>query len=133
MAEGGKMTMVLEKPQTITVRIRRGDREKSYLVDYEVPIENGQSVLGVLQAIYDHHDHGIGFSSSCRIGLCASCLVRVNGKVVRACTTIAEKDMLIEPYKDAAIIRDLITELPPLAREAKRTAGIQGNMQDEER
>jgi len=46
---------------------------------------------------------------------------------------MAEKDMLIEPYKDSATIRDLITELPPLAREAKWTVHIQGSMQDMER
>jgi succinate dehydrogenase / fumarate reductase iron-sulfur subunit len=133
MAERGKKTLVREKPQTITVRIRRGDRQKSYLVDYEVPFEKGLSVLGVLQFIYDHLDSGIGFSSSCRIGLCASCLVRVNGKVLRACTTMAEDQMLIEPYKDAAVIRDLISELPHLASEANRVLDIQGNTQNEER
>jgi succinate dehydrogenase / fumarate reductase iron-sulfur subunit len=105
-----------DKARVITVQVRRGDSDENRLAAYEVPVEAGQSVLGVLQYIYDRLDSTLAFSCSCRIGLCAACLVRVNGKVVRACTTLAEGDMLIEPYKDAAVIRDLVTQLPPLAK-----------------
>ena len=42
--------------------------------------------------------------------------VRVNGKVVRACTTLAEGDMLVEPCSDDARIRDLMVQLPPLTQ-----------------
>jgi len=101
--------------QVITVRIRRGAGEESQLVEYRVPVEAGQSVLGVLQYIYDHQDSTLAFGCSCRIGLCSACLVRVNGKVCKACTTLVDGDMLMEPYKDAARIRDLVAELPSLA------------------
>jgi len=40
----------------------------------------------------------------------------MNGKVVRACTTLAEGDMLIEPHSDDARIRDLVVQLPPLTK-----------------
>jgi succinate dehydrogenase/fumarate reductase-like Fe-S protein len=43
----------------------------------------------------------------------------VNGKVVRSCTTLAEEDIIIEPYKESLIHRDLIAELPSLVREKK--------------
>lgn len=105
-----------DKARVITVQVRRGAGDESQLAVYEVPVEPGQSVLGVLQYIYDHLDPTLAFSYSCRIGLCSACLMRVNGKVVRACTTLAEGDMLIEPYKDAAVIRDLVTQLPPLTK-----------------
>jgi succinate dehydrogenase/fumarate reductase-like Fe-S protein len=103
------------EPKTITVCIRRGAGDENQLAEYQVPVETGQSVLGVLQYIYDQLDTTLAFTCSCRIGLCASCLVRVNGQVVRACTTLADGDMLIEPYKDSARIRDLAAELPSLA------------------
>jgi hypothetical protein len=41
--------------------------------------------------------------------------VRIDGKVAKACTTLVDGDVLIEPYKDAARIRDLAAELPSLA------------------
>ena len=72
----------MDNPKLISVQVRRGDKNESELVAYEVPVEDGQSVLGVLQYIYDHLDPSIGFTCSCRIGLCSSCLVRVNGKEV---------------------------------------------------
>ena len=39
----------------------------------------------------------------------------MNGKVCKACTTLVDGDMLLEPYKDTARIRDLVAELPSLA------------------
>lgn len=108
--------MSQDKPRVITARVRRGEGYENQLAAYEVPVEAGQNVLGVLQYIYDHLDPTLTFSCSCRIGLCSACLVRVNGKVVRACTTEAEGDMLIEPYNDAAVIRDLVVQLPPVSR-----------------
>jgi succinate dehydrogenase/fumarate reductase-like Fe-S protein len=111
--------MVEEKRETITVQVRRGTKEKNQLVSYEVPYESGQSVLGVLQFIREQLEPNLGFTSSCRIGLCTSCLVRVNGKVVRSCTTLVEGDMIVEPYKESLVIRDLIAELPQLTRESR--------------
>ena len=106
--------MVPNKPQVITVRIRRGSDGESQLAEYQVPVEAGESVLGALQYIYDYLDSTLAFTCSCRIGLCSACVVRVNGKVSKACTTLADGDMLIEPYKDAARIRDLVADLPSL-------------------
>ena len=101
--------------RTITVRIRRGADDENQLAEYQVPVQPGESVLNVLQYIYDHLDSTLAFTNSCRIGLCSACLVRVNGEVVKACTTLADGDMLVEPYKDAMRIRDLAAELPSLA------------------
>jgi succinate dehydrogenase/fumarate reductase-like Fe-S protein len=109
--------------------------EINQLVSYEVPFKKGQSVLGVLQFIYEHLEPDLGFLSSCRIGLCTSCLVRVNGKVVRSCTTLAEGDMIIEPYKESLVLRDLIAELPHLSREKRsveKEQPIQENQEDVE-
>ena len=108
--------MVKDETKTISVRVmRKSSKEKEYST-YEVPKVDGQSVLGVLNYIYDNLDPGLGFLFSCRIGLCASCICRVNGKVVLACTTLAKDDLLIEPYKESAAVRDLITELPPVIK-----------------
>jgi len=110
--------------RVIKVRIRRGVKgERHWTATYEVPVEPGQSVLGVLQYIYEHMDPTLAFSCSCRIGLCSACLVRVNGKVVRACTTLVEGDMLIEPYKTGAVVRDLVTDLPPLVKQQGELVG----------
>lgn len=105
-----------KRSQTINVKIRRGVQGEERYDTFNLPYDPGQSVLGVLQYITDHLDPTLGFNSSCRIGLCNSCLVKVNGKVVRSCTTLSTEDMLIEPYKDSAMVRDVIAELAPLTR-----------------
>lgn len=94
----------------IQVTVNRGRGRVSRPVTYEVPIEKGESVLGVLDYIYERLDPGLTFYSSCRIGLCTGCLVRVNGKPVLACTTIAEDDMLIEPHDTKRRARDLVVQ-----------------------
>jgi len=116
MVGKGTRSVSPDKARVITVQVRRGSGDENQLATYELPMEPGQSVLGVLQYIYDHLDPTLAFSCSCRIGLCSVCLVRMNGKVVRACTTLAEGDMLIEPHSDDARIRDLVVQLPPLTK-----------------
>ena len=105
-----------DETPVMTVQVHRGAGTERQLAEYQVPVEPGESVLGVLQYIYDHLDPTLTFSCSCRIGLCSACLMRVNGKVVRACTTLVDGDTLIEPYKDDALIRDLVVQLPPLTK-----------------
>jgi succinate dehydrogenase/fumarate reductase-like Fe-S protein len=109
----------MPQPSTrlVSVRVRRGADDQRWWDNYEVPVEAGQSVLGVLQHIYDNLDPTLTFACSCRIGFCSACLVRVNGKAVRACTTLAEGDMVIEPYEDDAVVRDLVVRLPSLIEE----------------
>lgn len=106
--------MPQRSPGIISVKVRRGADHQRWWEDYEVPVEAGESVLGVLKYIYDHLDSTLTFSCSCRIGFCSTCLVRVDGKVVRACTTLAGGDMMIEPYKDDNVVRDLVVRLPSL-------------------
>ncbi len=107
----------------LVVRVQRGRGDDHWLAEYEVPVKPGQSVLGVLQYIYDRLDSTLAFSCSCRIGLCSGCLVRVNGKVVKACTTLAEGDLLIEPYDQALCARDLVAELPSLVGDKVHVGG----------
>lgn len=98
----------MDKLLTVKVRIRRGTSEIGWYDDYQVPYDEGQSVFGALQYIYDKLDATLAFTGSCRIGLCSCCLVRVNGKVVHACTTLIKSDILIEPYKQSCTVRDLV-------------------------
>lgn len=110
MARRGVQPLVSETRRVITVTIDRGTGGEKNLVTYRLPVERGESVLGVLQYVYENLDSSLAFYSSCRIGLCTGCLVRVNGKAVLACTTAAEGDMLIEPYHRESRVRDLVVE-----------------------
>ena len=69
MVRKGTMIVSQDKTRIITVQVRRGSGDENQLVAYKVPVEPGQSVLGVLQYIYDHLDPTLTFSCSCRMGL----------------------------------------------------------------
>lgn len=97
-----------EPPQYLNIKILRGDQEKNWYEEYNVPFLEGRSVLGILQYIFEVLDPTLAFGGSCRVGLCASCLVRVNGKVMRACTTIPKEDFILEPFRHDCVTRDLI-------------------------
>ena len=105
------------KKKIITVSIKKGsyESEKSKWVDYEVPIEEGMTVLGVLDYIYEHIDSSLAYYQSCRIGLCKGCWVVVDEKPVLSCETIAINGMRIAPLEKFALIRDLVVDFKKLA------------------
>jgi succinate dehydrogenase/fumarate reductase iron-sulfur protein len=103
----------LGENKNFNVKIYRFDPdfdEKPQYKKYSIPYEEGLSVLNVLKYIYQEIDHSIAFYSSCRIGKCNGCLMTVNGKPKRACTTPAKKNMVIEPLKNHEIIKDLVVK-----------------------
>jgi len=102
----------MSEPHRIRVFVSRGTADAHELAEYSVP-SAGLSVTDILHYIYDHIDATLGFDTSCRIGLCASCFSKVNGKVVLACRTLVEDGMVIEAFKSDSMIRDLLSDLPP--------------------
>lgn len=104
--------MVAEK---ITVRIKRSNIAEGvepYEAAFTVPFKEGITVQGVLRYIYKNIDSTLAFRDyNCFLGVCSACVVRVNGKTVRACKTSLVKDanILIEPPK-GKVIRDLVSD-----------------------
>lgn len=101
--------------KTLRVRVQRFDPatdKEPYYQEYEVPYSKGTTVMSALRYIYENLDHSLAFYASCRIGKCAGCHVKVNGRTRMACTTVIEDDVTLEP-KQGKIIRDLVVEALP--------------------
>ncbi len=62
-----------------------------------------------LQHINEEYDGGLAHYLSCRRGICAECMVRVNGRVVLACTELVRGDITVEPVKKDRVVKDLVT------------------------
>jgi fumarate reductase iron-sulfur subunit len=76
--------------------------------EYQVPLRDGEmSVLDCLHHIRENLDPGLAYFAGCHLGFCHRCSLRVNGKVVLACETPAEGDMVLEPVNAREVIRDL--------------------------
>ncbi len=92
--------------------IRRFD-EKSYWQSFEVPVKRGMTVLDALFYVRENLDPTLAFRASCRMGICGSCAVKINGKPRLACETQIskfKKEIKVEPIDNFKVIRDLVTE-----------------------
>jgi succinate dehydrogenase / fumarate reductase iron-sulfur subunit len=93
--------------------IRRFKDDKSFWQSFEVPVKKGMTLLDGLFYIRENIDPSLAFRASCRMGICGSCAVKVNGRPRLACETQLskfKKDIKIEPLDNFRVIRDLVTE-----------------------
>lgn len=82
--------------------------------NYEIPISRGMTVLDDLTYIKEHDDSSLAWRSSCRMGICGSCGVLINGRPQLACQTqILElkPPVILKPLPNFPVIRDLVPDL----------------------
>ncbi len=82
---------------------------------FEVPYNKDWVVLDALNYLKDEVDGTISFRWSCRMGVCGSCGMMVNGNAALTCATFL-KDLLpgpirIEPLTNFPVVRDLVVEM----------------------
>jgi len=83
--------------------------DKEYLID-DNRIKR-DSLLSILNYIKTKIDNTLSFRSGCRSGVCGSCSVRVNGIERLACKTHLQDGDVIEPLKNAELIKDLVVDI----------------------
>lgn len=96
--------------QWMTAVIKRNCANRAEWVEYKVPANDGMTVLGVLDYIYEHIDSSLAFYKSCRRGRCKGCWVAVDGKPVLSCEAMATEGMRISAVEKFAGIRDLVVD-----------------------
>ena len=97
---------------TIRVRVLRGhspDGSEAFWQDYDVPFAPGRSVTGTLWVINEALDGSLAYRVSCHRGICASCIMRINGKQRLGCVTEVTGDLELEPAI-GTVIKDLVIE-----------------------
>lgn len=105
----------------VRVTVSRSDRSapSEFVVDRFAPM----MVLDLLLAIQRKHDPSIGFRFSCRVAMCGTCTLRLDGSTVLACQTPVERDrdeVRLEPMAGLPVIRDLIVDMAPFWQEWAR-------------
>jgi succinate dehydrogenase/fumarate reductase iron-sulfur protein len=104
------------------------DSKKSYVSNFKVPIRKGTTVLDAFMYIKDNLDETLTFRHSCRMGICGSCAINIDGKPMLACYTQVlhlEADSLnIEPLANMPIIKDLVVDIEPFFDQYKKTKTI---------
>ena len=97
------------------VRVWRGGAEGAFQA-FDVPRESSQTVLDVVTYIQRRLDATLAYRYACRVGMCGSCAMTVNGVARWTCRThvdkVARDDRLeIGPLKNLPVIRDLVTDM----------------------
>jgi succinate dehydrogenase/fumarate reductase-like Fe-S protein len=105
---------VSNKTAKVTI-IRGAQGQKTYEESFDVPFEEGASILDALTWIRSHRDSSIAFRYSCvNANACKECMVLVNNKVDYACTArLEETGVTVGPLKNKRLIRDLVTDIVP--------------------
>jgi len=100
---------------TLEVRVWRGAREGAFQA-YAVPRLESQTVLDVVTHIQRELDPTLAYRFACRVGMCGSCAMTVNGRARWTCRThvadVTRGDRLeIAPLQNLPVIRDLVTDM----------------------
>jgi len=68
-------------------RYNPDEDKKSYYKNYQVDVQEGMTILDVLNEIKWKLDGSLTFRRSCRHGICGSCAMTINGLNRLACET----------------------------------------------
>ncbi len=111
------MSTKVEKIVEFNIQRYDPDSKKHYLSTFKVPIRKGTTVLEGLQYIKDNLDPTLTFRHSCRMGICGSCAVNINGQPMLACYTqvldLKLDSLKLEPVANLPVLRDLVVDIQP--------------------
>ena len=101
--------------EMLAVSIWRGGDEGEF-VAYDVPRRENQTVLDVVTYIQRRLDSGLSYRFACRVGMCGSCAMTVNGRARWTCRThvsgVTEDGRLeIAPLRNLPIIKDVAVDM----------------------
>ncbi|MBA3477319.1 MAG: succinate dehydrogenase/fumarate reductase iron-sulfur subunit, partial [Lautropia sp.] len=99
----------------LNVRVWRGGGEGRF-VTYQVPRLDSQTVLDVVTYIQRRLEPSLSYRFSCRVGMCGSCAMTVNGIARWTCRTHVSKvaldgELEIAPLSNLPVIKDLATDM----------------------
>ena len=100
---------------TLQVSVWRGG-EAGALQEYEVPRLESQTVLDVVTHIQRRLDPTLAYRFACRVGMCGSCAMTVNGRARWTCRThvsrvAADGKLELRPLSNLPVVKDLVTDM----------------------
>src|SRR5437867_8751650 len=104
--------------ETIKLEVARYSPERDAAPRFEtfqVPLRKEWVVLDALNYIKDKLDGSLSFRWSCRMGICGSCGMMVDGEPKLTCATFlsdyAPRPVRVEPLRYFPVVRDLVTDM----------------------
>jgi len=102
--------------KTMKVSVFKGDADGGSYHQYDVPRQESQTILDVVTWIQRHADPTLTYRFACRVGMCGSCAMMVNGKPRWTCRTHVKRVLIgdrieIGPLRNLPVIKDLATDM----------------------
>jgi fumarate reductase iron-sulfur subunit len=118
--------------QTLKVKVWRGKAVGAFTT-YDVPRSESQTVLDVVTFIQRNLEPSLSYRFACRVGMCGSCAMTVNGQARWTCRTHVSKvakngELEITPLSNLSVIKDLATNM---AEFFDKWAGAKGQFKGE--
>jgi fumarate reductase iron-sulfur subunit len=99
----------------LAVEVWRGAAEGAFQ-SFQVPRRAHQTILDVVTQIQREQDATLSYRFACRVGMCGSCAMVVNGRPRWTCRTrvseAADGDTLrLEPLRNFTVVKDLAVDM----------------------
>jgi fumarate reductase iron-sulfur subunit len=112
---------------TLAVSLWRGGADGRYQT-YRVPLRENQTVLDVVTWVQRHADPTLSYRFACRVGMCGSCAMTVNGRPRWTCRThvakVAQDGRLrVGPLENLPVIKDLAADMAAFFEKWQRANG----------
>jgi fumarate reductase iron-sulfur subunit len=111
----------------ITVQVERYRPEQETeptWQSYDIPLREDWSVLDGLNYVKDHLDGTLSYRWSCRMGICGSCGMTVDGDPKLACAELltdhSPGPVRVGPLRNFPVIRDLVVDVSDFMRKLPR-------------
>ncbi len=119
-----------ESPLLVRVwRGKAGDApEDGTFEDFTVPRRANQTILDVVTEIQRVQDPTLSYRFACRVGMCGSCAMVVNGRPRWTCRTrvaaVTDGDLLVlEPLRNMPVVKDLTVDMEPFFEKWRNAHG----------
>ena len=107
----------MREPEVLAVDVWRGDSHGSgRFQTYAVPRQDAQTVLDVVSWIQRRLDPTLAYRFACRVGMCGSCAMMVNGRARWTCRThvagvMRGNRLEVAPLANLPVVRDLVVDM----------------------
>ncbi len=113
----------------LQVQVRRGGETDFRFEEYRVPAMQSQTVLDVVTWIQRNLEPALSYRFACRVGMCGSCAMTVNGRPRWTCRShvadVIDGDRLvIEPLRNLPVIKDLACDLSSFFDKWQKAGGV---------
>jgi len=112
---------------TLKLSIWRGAEEGRF-EEFEIPAEDRMTVLDAVTIVQRKLDPSLSYRFACRVGVCGSCAMMVNGTPRWTCRTHVSKvvrdgQITLAPLRSLPVIKDLATDMSAFFEKNEKAGG----------